>query len=339
MLSETVFRSEDLPAADRFDAWCALMTRTHAPMDLSSEHAADFRAHQRLIRLGSLSVWPATFQQLVFRRTTRLIRQSDPELYHLSLILRGVGGVSWGRHDAAYRVYDFHSNDSGRPFEIWTGEDPVTTVGLEIPKASLPLPRDRADRAIGRPMSGRSGVGALLARFLTQVVADTGSYRPADAPRLGMVLTDLVTTLFAHTLDADDSLPPETRSRTMTLRVKSFIRRRLHDPELTPGNVAAAHYISRSYLHRLFRAEGTTVAGYIRRQRLEGAYRDLADPALRATPIHVIAARWGFPRAAEFTRAFRTAYDITPSEHRRHAVQAPRPGGGGAEDGRVPDRG
>jgi AraC-like DNA-binding protein len=44
-------------------------------------------------------------------------------------------------------------------------------------------------------------------------------------------------------------------------------------------------------------------------------------PALADTPIHVVAARWGFPRAAEFTRAFRSAYGISPSEHRRGAGQ------------------
>lgn len=320
MLHETVFRSEDLPAADRFDAWRELMIRTHAPMDLSSEHAEDFRAHQRLIRVGPFSIWPAKFQQLVFRRTPKLIRKSDPELYHLSLLIQGKGKVSWERHDATYQVYDFHSNDSGRPFEIVTGEEPVTSVGLEIPKASLSLPRGRADRVIGRPMSGQEGIGALLAQFLTRLASDTSTYRPADEPRLGMVLSDLVTALFAHTLDADNALPPETRTRALTLRIKSFIRQRLHDPELTPSDIAAKHHISRSYLHRLFQAEGITVAAYIRRQRLEGAHHDLADPALRGMPVHAIAARWGYPRHADFSRAFRTAYDVSPTEHRRQAI-------------------
>jgi AraC-like DNA-binding protein len=196
-------------------------------------------------------------------------------------------------------------------------------MGIEVLKATLPLLRNKADQAIGRPMSGRDGIGALLAQFLSQVTTDTGPYQPADGPRLGTILNDLVTALFAHTLDADNSQPPETRSRTLTLRIKSFIRQHLHDPELTPSSVAAAHHISRSYLHRLFQAEGTTVAFYIRRQRLEGARHDLVNPALATTPIHVIAARWGFSRAADFTRAFRTAYDTPPIEHRRRqAIQS-----------------
>ncbi|WP_326709155.1 hypothetical protein OG758_06985 [Streptomyces sp. NBC_01474] len=31
---------------------------------------------------------------------------------------------------------------------------------------------------------------------------------------------------------------------------------------------------------------------------------------------------WGFPRAADFSRAFRTAYDITPTEYRSRAAAA-----------------
>jgi AraC-like DNA-binding protein len=150
------------------------------------------------------------------------------------------------------------------------------------------------------------------------------------------VLTDLVAAVLAHALDAEAALTPETRTRELLLRIKDFIGRNLHDPELTPSRIAAAHHISAGYLHRLFRAEtgtaaetGTgaaagaeteTVASYIRHQRLEGARRDLADPALTGTPIHVIGARWGFPRATDFTRAFRAGYGIPPNDYRHQAA-------------------
>jgi hypothetical protein len=110
MLIETVCRTEDLPAADRFEYWRELISRTYAPMDLSSDGTDGFRAHQRLIRLGALSVWPAEFQPLVYRRTPKLVRQSDPEVYHLTLVLQGSGGASWDKQEAAYRTHDFHAN-------------------------------------------------------------------------------------------------------------------------------------------------------------------------------------------------------------------------------------
>jgi AraC-like DNA-binding protein len=86
--------------------------------------------------------------------------------------------------------------------------------------------------------------------------------------------------------------------------------------------IAAAHHISLSYLHRIFqqRSQGETVAAWIRNRRLEGARRDLADPSLHGTPIHAIAARWGFPRASDFTRAFRAIHGQSPREFRLRTV-------------------
>ncbi|MFE0508672.1 helix-turn-helix domain-containing protein [Streptomyces sp. NPDC058964] len=319
MLPETVFSTQELPACDRFDAWAERLGRTHAPMQLSSERTADYRGHQRVIGLGDVTVWPATFDHLVFRRTPRLVRQSDPEVFHLSLLRRGDGAASWGRQQVAYRIDDFHVNSSSRSYEIATGPDPVTIVGVEIPRAAVALPAGRASDVVGRRISGREGMGALLAGLLVQLTADTSSYRAADAERLGTVVTDLVTAVFAHALDAEQGLPPETHARTLTLRIKSFVRRHLGDPELTPAKIAAAHHISRSHLYRLFQDEGLTVASYIRDQRLANARRDLTDPGLRTLPVHAVAARWGYSRPGDFTRAFRTAHGMAPSELREQA--------------------
>nr|WP_326778389.1 helix-turn-helix domain-containing protein [Streptomyces sp. NBC_01445] len=75
----------------------------------------------------------------------------------------------------------------------------------------------------------------------------------------------------------------------------------------------------------MFENEEATVAAWIRRRRLEATRRDLVDPALSSCPIHTVAARWGFPRAADFSRAFRAAYDITPTEYRSRAAAVDTP--------------
>ncbi|WP_417801297.1 helix-turn-helix domain-containing protein [Streptomyces sp. NRRL B-2790] len=316
-----VFRSDDVPVPDRFGYWAELLGRTHAPMELRSDHADAFRASQRVLDFGAITVWSAKFQPLVFRRTPKLIRQSDPETYHLSFVVRGTGAGVWRHRETQYKPYDLFINSSSLPNDVHSSGDPVTTVALEVPKALLPLPRDMAGRIVGAPVSGREGMGALLAGFLTQLTTDTAAYQPADRPRLGTVLVDLVAALFAHLIEADDSLPPETHRRALALRIQAFIREHLHDPCLTPATVAAAHHISTSYLHRLFRDEDATVAAWIRRLRLEAARRDLTDPALHATPIHAIATRWGFPRATDFSRAYRAAYGTTPRDHRHQALR------------------
>ncbi|MGI5200702.1 helix-turn-helix domain-containing protein [Spirillospora sp. CA-108201] len=318
---ETVYRTEDFPPAERFEQWREWMGRTHVPVDLTSEHAAGFRARQRTLLLGAVTVWPSTVQPLLSRRTAKLVRCSDPETYNLTLVLKGTASASWDDREAGYRPYDLHAQSSSQPCTVQVGrsDQDVECVGVEIPRDLLALPRGSADRAIGRPLSGREGVGALLAGFLTRLSADTAAYRTTDGPRLGAVVADLASALLAHVLDADRDLSPEAHRRTLTLRVRSFINRNLHNPDLSPSMVAVAHHISTSHLYRLFEDENVAVAGLIRRERLERARRDLADPAQQGVPVHEIATRWGFTHHAAFTRAFRAAYGISPTDCRQAA--------------------
>jgi AraC-like DNA-binding protein len=324
----TRFRTEDVAAEDRFDYWRALVERMTAPSDLTSDYAVDFWAEQRLFELGPVNVWPASFLPMRFRRSARMVRQSDPELYHLSFVLGGGLGVDHAGRTESHGPQDLYVVDTSRPWDVRPPADGdrriVTGVGVDFPKALLPLSPDRVRELLGRRLSGREGTGALLTGFLTGLHRESGSLQPSDAPRLGLVLLDLLSAWLAQALDAEATLPPETRHRVTVAHMRAFIRQNLHDPELTPTVVAAAHHISLSYLHRLFHEEGLgeTVAAWIRGQRLEGARRDLADPELRTTPIHAIAARWGIVRASDFTRAFRGAYGLSPKEYRFQALSA-----------------
>ena len=132
----------------------------------------------------------------------------------------------------------------------------------------------------------------------------------------------------AHHLDAEESLPGEVRERSLLLRVRAFIRQHLPDPDLSPAVVAAAHGLSVRSLQRLFEKEDVGVAAIIRTERLARCRRDLAEPSHDNVPIYAVAARWGFPDARSFSRAFRTAFGITPQEHRRAAAQTRSPGNG-----------
>ncbi|MES4904222.1 MULTISPECIES: helix-turn-helix domain-containing protein [unclassified Streptomyces] len=314
---ETVFRTEDVPVADRFDRWREHMAKTHVPMELVTHDPDEFQAEQRHLGLGAVSVIPASFvQPLVFRRTPELVRRSDPQTYRLMLLLSGTGIVAANRRTVPYRPYDVLVLDSSRPFELSTGPHSINSVGIELPKALLSLPSGKAERVVGRTLSGREGTGLLLRNTVTHLISNADQHAPSEGPRLGTVVADLASALFAHVLDADDLLPPETHQQTLALRVRAFIQQHLHDPELTPRAIAAVHHISLSHLHRLFRDQGLTVSTWIRAERLERCRRDLADPALLGVPIRVIALRWGFVHVEHFTRAFRRAYGMTPGECR-----------------------
>ncbi|MGW0120346.1 AraC family transcriptional regulator [Streptomyces sp. NPDC003327] len=322
----TVFRSEDVPAAERLDRWRELIGRTRAT-DAATNRSGGFRADLHLMELGPVTVWRSSSSPARLRRTARGVRRADADLYHLTLMVEGrLSVVREDGRSVGIGPRGLLVDDNAQPCEARAAGLPaadgrpglVSGVGVDFPKALLPLPPGKVEGLLGRGLPVGTGPGALLADYLAGLDRQAEHLHASDAPRLGAVLLDLVSAAFAHTLRAEAALPQETRQEVLARQIRSFIRRNLHDPELTPGVIAAAHHISLSHLHRVFtrHAHGETVAAWIRSQRLERAFHDLADPSLRAVPIHVVAARLGMPRASDFTRAFRTAYGLSPKEHR-----------------------
>lgn len=330
MLDEKVFTNEQVASEDRFECWRQLMRGTHAPVDLDSAYADDFTARQRLLELGGgVALWSIGFPPVRFRRTPRLIRQSDPEEVVISFALRGRLGITRADREEDCAPFGLCVVDTSQPVEVRAagcegfgeraGGGVHAGFGLRVPQSLLPLPWGRARAVVGQRFPGQEGFGGLLTRFVSDLLGNAATYRRSDAAWLSTLTVDLVAALFAQALESRAALPPETLRRMLLLRIRAFIQRHLSDHDLGPASVAAAHHISLSALHGLFRHEGAgaTVAAWIRQQRLERASRDLADPALWDTPVGAIAARWGFASHAVFTRAFTAAFGLAPREFRR----------------------
>lgn len=101
-------------------------------------------------------------------------------------------------------------------------------------------------------------------------------------------------------------------------QILDFIDDNLGSPALTPTTIAEAHYISLRHLHTLFSEVDSTVSTWIRERRLERCSEDLLDPLKRDVKIAAVAAHWGFPDAAHFSRLFKRRFGQSPSELRTH---------------------
>ena len=73
---------------------------------------------------------------------------------------------------------------------------------------------------------------------------------------------DLVVALLSAWGD-DSEVVRTSVQRSLMLRIKDYIDRRLADPTLGPAEIAAAVNISTRYLHRLFAAEDRSVGQYV----------------------------------------------------------------------------
>lgn len=323
LLSE--LSTETVAARERFALWAEASLRSHTLSRLRSDHADDFRAHLRTVDMGDSQISALSFPSLETVRTPKLIRQNDPEVYLVNCVLKGMGQVSQAGSQATFRAGEIVLVDSSRPYRSLHSpvSDTVSSVVLQIPRSLLPLPRKTVQRVLTLPVSGRHGVGGVFWRWLGDLNARAAELTPADTTVLASVTADLLASLLGRCAEAEEGMTPEARRRALRVHIRDFIRQHLGDPALSPAAIAAAHQISVRHLYQLFAAEGTTPAAWIRRSRLERCRRDLADPGLRRRSVQDISAWWGFTDPAHFSRLFRAAYGMPPSDYRHQALSHP----------------
>ncbi|MFE1553456.1 helix-turn-helix domain-containing protein [Streptomyces sp. NPDC058734] len=308
---------------DRFDWFCETISNHVMPVLLSSRHAADFRAAITELDLGVVRLSAVTCSPVGSRRTMTHVRRGDPEHLQLALLTRGAVRISQRGNESVVSG-GLVLTDTSRPSEAVCADEPLASVVVQIPRQALALGSDRLDGLLARNLPAGAGSGAVLADFMSSLLAQAPHCRPEELRGLGAVTLDLATAFLARQLGEPGATPAEARARETLQQIHRFVENNLGDPDLTPQAIADRHNISLRRLHALFGDQPLTVAAYIRRSRLERARTDLARRELSGHPVQAIAARWGFASATGFSRAFREAYGITPTEHRASSFGAPQ---------------
>ncbi|WP_261953513.1 AraC family transcriptional regulator [Streptomyces nigrescens] len=255
-----------------------------------------------------------------------------PRTWHLVFATRGP--VVLGRDQRLVRVESGSVVlwEPSECFRLSAGapERPGRALVLHMPEAVLPLPGESLRAVSGRPTPTRSGPAALLASFVYGLAAQAPSREARHTAWLGTAAVNLATAFLdsqtalrhgetrPHPAGPVPTAPEPARSRTDLLLhdIKTYVEHHLHDADLSPASLAAAHHISLRYLHHLFQRDGLTVGGFLRERRLEHCRADLSDPAQSQRGAGQIARRWGFRDPAVFNRTFKSAYGVTPGAYR-----------------------
>lgn len=291
----------------------AAVSESFVPLQVSTAGPDHFRGIIRGASVDEVHVNEVRATSHVVERTPELIARSDRSYFKLSLMLAGTGMLIQDDREAVLQAGDLAVYDTDRPYSL-VFDDDFRTMVVMFPKHLISLPSDMIGQLTAVRISGQGGLGGMVVPYLTQLAGNLDQLAGTTGARLAHSALDLVTTVFTRELGLDEvSADPH---RALVQRIRSYIDRNLASTDLGPATIASAHFISTRHLHGLFQEQGVTVSTWIRTRRLEQCRRDLLDPMLADRPVAAIAARWGFVDAAHFSRAFKTAFGISPSEYR-----------------------
>ncbi|MCB5179402.1 helix-turn-helix domain-containing protein [Streptomyces antimicrobicus] len=206
--------------------------------------------------------------------------------------------------------------DPDRPRSLRFAEECTMTV-LRLPRRHLALSQEDLDRVTGMTVRGGEGVGALVSDLLIVLATEAEAHGTRMIGQLTRSAADLLVVLVMEMLqdEAEQDVPTAQSPGSELLdRIKAYIDRHLTDPELSPQSVARAHRISVRYLHKLFQQEGTTPGQWVKRRRLDRCKQELTRTPNRRTTVAAVAHRWGFSSPAHFSRTFKDAYGMSPSQ-------------------------
>lgn len=305
-----------LAPQDRFEAWRHAVSTAFVPLDASTEDPRQFHGTLTGLALGSLSVAGVGGDAVTVRRSRQAIAAGDPGVFKFALQVQGSSLTRQDGREAMLSPGDLVIYDTRRPYDLVFGE-PYRMFVVQIAVEHLGLSAEQARAVVAQRIPGSAGLGALTSSLLSSLDEQLQKGEMAPDPRAASAVLQLVQATLLSRFRPASEVP--TRD-VVYLEGVRHIDDHLGDPDLGVSSVARALHVSVRYLQGVFAQEGTTISEWIRRRRLQRCRMELGDPSQAHRSVSAVAARWGYPEASSFSRAFKHEYGISPGAFRREVA-------------------
>lgn len=305
--------TRSVPSEERRGYWSAGIAERFFPMHVESVATPTFEARLACGQIGPVAVRSIQSQPHRVVRTQRMVAAADPECILLYLPTRGAVRVEQDDRSCVLKTGGIAYHDTSRP-SAFEGRDGFEVLVFSVPKWFIgPRAGSIARRSATVQTRGEGGLAPIAIPFLVSLARTTTGSKPLS-DRDGDHAADMLLALL-RSFDSEEGISRiMSRSELLLERMQQYASEHLHEPALGPADIAQAHFVSTRYVHKLFAAAGTGVSAWIRERRLEGAAGELRESP--GSTVAAVAARWGYPNPASFSRAFRDMHGCAPRDMR-----------------------
>lgn len=307
--------TSELRKRDRLDYWRDIICDEFVQLDCEKVTPGNFIGELH----GGVGISQLRFSEViadpqVVVRSPRQIAKATKADFLISFQVEQRGLIRQNGREALLTPGSFAMYDSTQPYSL-TFKEPFHQFVLQMPKDVLSRHLINPEQYTAVPISGRSGLGAVLSTFLFSLAKELPNVHQAP-DELSDNLVEMIALAFISSLMLEQVGAESVIHKSLRTRILHYIDTNLCNPMLANAHIANAMGISLRYLHKLFEAGDETIHALILRKRLEKAHDLLRDAAYAGHSVEQIAFHTGFSSAAHFSRCFKKHFGVSPSSVR-----------------------
>jgi AraC-like DNA-binding protein len=300
--------------AAAYALWRQARMALFEPYEDTPEFIDNFDVQLSIYNAGSMLFGRGLIMPQRFKRTPRQIAADGIESYFVIMCQSGgFKGTSEGvpitiaAGDAAIFSYN-----CARDFVAERSE----CLAVALPRTSLAPALADPDGVNGVVVRSGSSLSSLLFNHVEGLLEHAHEISVSDAAALTRCTAAMIAVCFGPAAERKPELTAQIQAASL-VAIKRYIDQHLADPRLSAERLQNVFNLSRTSIYRMFEPLGG-IAKFIQRRRLRRTLIDLSAQECSHLSIDAIAQNLGFRGRANFARAFKAQFGVTPSDVRRN---------------------
>lgn len=313
------FCTEQQPAKQRLEWLKEIIGREYANVDITPPDQTylynDMFIYpwQQGLRLS-----PIQSNAITLERLPKEPESVSQDCYFAVLLTAGEYKLEQGGREVFLKPGEMSLYDATEPHRITTPQ-PFSKILISIPRQLLDERVSNICNLTATRLPTQTGIAAITASMIQSTVSQLEQLDPSAFQSLSDPILEMLTMTLTEQKGSSCML---SRHQSFALmRIKRFIANQLSDTELNTEVISRAVGLSPRYINNLFNEDNTSLMRYLTKQRLSRSRHYLATPLYNYLSITEVAMKSGFSNMAHFSRIFRQAYGLSPSDYRLQQME------------------